>query len=96
VLGFVARRTQLTYPFVAASRLGIDVLSGPVGTKSSVESFTGDQMAVCGNGIDTPCTFRVAFHEAFMRIDQHPKSERRYFVYDATTREFINILARIK
>jgi hypothetical protein len=91
VLGFVARRTQQTYPFKAASKLDIDVISGPVGTKSSV--VENDQMKVCGAFKESECTRMVHFHESFMRTDSSAKSERRYFVYDAATVANINSLA---
>jgi hypothetical protein len=92
VLGLVARRAQQTYPFKAASKLGIDVLSGPVGTKSSV--VANDQMRVCADKIKSECTRIVFFHEMFMRTNSHVKSERNYFVYDAATVANINTLAQ--
>jgi hypothetical protein len=98
VLGFVARRTQKTYAFQAASALaplGITVLGGPVGTKSRV--FDGDQMKVCTHGLDDPedpCPRIVHFHEVFMRTSPSAKSERRYFVFDKATVEKINDLAK--
>jgi hypothetical protein len=93
VLGFVARRTQQTYAFKAASKLGIDVLSGPVGTKSKV--IKGNQMVVCADSKDSECTRIVRFHETFMRTNSSVKSERKYFVYDAATVANINTLAKI-
>jgi hypothetical protein len=112
ILGFVARRTQKTYAFVAASKLvvdsqGVDVISGPVGTKAAADP-KGKQLAVCGgfaltSSGDLPpdkstCTRKVRFHETFMRTSPHPKSEleRRYFVYDAATIAHINSLANNK
>jgi hypothetical protein len=92
VLGFVARRAQQTYPFKAASKLGIDVLSGPVGTKSSV--VKNDQMKVCATAKESECTRIVHFHETFMRSGASAKAERRYFVYDAATVTRINTLAQ--
>jgi hypothetical protein len=94
VLGFVARRTQQTYAFKAASKLGIDVISGPVGTKSSVGEKDHQQI-VCGERRDftSECTRIVRFHELFMRTNSSVKSERRYFVYDAATVAHINTLA---
>ena len=95
VLGLVARSAQQTYPFKAASKLGIDVLSGPVGTKSSVGvPGKNDQMKVCGTAKESECTRIVNFHELFMRPNTHVKSERRYFVYDSATVAHINQLAR--
>jgi hypothetical protein len=92
VLGFVARRTQQTYAFTAASKLGIDVISGPVGTKSSI--VENDQMKVCGPYKRSECTRIVHFHESFMRTSPSAKAERRYFVYDAATIANINTLAK--
>jgi hypothetical protein len=96
VLGFLARRTQETYAFKAASKLGIDVISGPVGTKSSVGNKDHQQI-VCGERRDftSECTRIVHFHELFMRTNSSAKSERRYFVYDAATVANINTLAQI-
>jgi hypothetical protein len=93
ILGFVARRTQQTYAFKAASKLGIDVLGGPTGTLSSVGKKDRQQL-VCGEFRGSRCTRIVHFHEVFMRTDPSRKSERRYFVYDARTVAHINTLAQ--
>jgi hypothetical protein len=94
VLGFVARRTQQTYAFKAASKLGIDVIAGPVGTNSMVGDKDHQQI-VCGEVRDSECTRKVQFHELFMRTTSSAKSERRYFVYDVATVAHINTLAQI-
>jgi hypothetical protein len=94
VLGFVARRAQETYAFKAASKLGIDVIAGPVGTLTMVGKKDRQQL-VCGEFRGSRCTRIVRFHEVFMRTAPSRKSERRYFVYDAATVAHINTLAQI-
>jgi hypothetical protein len=94
VLGFVARRTQQTYAFKAASKLGIDVIGGPAGTLSMVGEKDRQQL-VCGEFRGSRCTRIVRFHELFMRTTPSRKSERNYFVYDAATVAHINTLAQI-
>jgi hypothetical protein len=94
VLGLVARRTQKTYAFQAATALTIDVISGPVGTSSAVES--SNLQRVCGDQSVSDCTRRVRFHQLYMRPSpSHPKDESifRLFVFDKATLDFINKLA---
>ncbi len=95
ILGFVARRTQQTYAFKAASKLGIDVIGGPAGTLTMVGERDHQQI-VCGAYQGSRCTRIVRFHEVFMRATPPPagKSERRYFVYDALAVIYHNILAQ--
>jgi hypothetical protein len=95
VLGLVARRTQQTYAFVAATALApIEVIAGPVGTRSTVDE--GKQQVVCKGESESDCKRKIDFHEKFMRTNSpHPKweQERRHFVYDADTLTHINKLA---
>lgn len=93
ILGFVARRTQQSYAFKAASKLGIDVLGGPAGTLSMLGKKDRQQL-VCGEFQGSRCTRIVRFHEVFMRITPSRKTERKYFVYDAATVAHINTLAQ--
>jgi hypothetical protein len=88
VQGVVARRMQLMYGFKAASKLGIMVLAGPVGVKSSV--IPDKQMQVCGETPVSECTRALGFHEQFMGIAM---GQRKYFVFDQAAVDHINDLA---
>lgn len=97
VLGFVARQMQTIYGFQAAialTPLGVKVLTGPPGTKSS-EDGKG-QLAVCGNYAKTSdCRYTVQFYEKFIRLSSGSSGERRYFLLDKDAVKHINDLARV-
>jgi hypothetical protein len=88
VQGVVARRMQEMYAFKAASALGIGVLAGPVGVKSSV--IRDKQMQVCGETKLSECTRALGFHQTFMGIMM---GERKYFYFDQQAVDQINDLA---
>ena len=88
VQGVVARRMQLMYGFKAASKLGIGVLAGPVGVKSSL--IPDKQMQVCGTTKLSKCTRALGFHQTFMGILM---GERKYFLFDQQAVDHINNLA---
>lgn len=91
VQGVVARRMQEMYGFKAASKLGIKILAGPVGVKSSV--IPDQQMQVCGvkNKKPSECERALGFHEKFMGLT---RDERNYFVFDQQAINHINDLAK--
>jgi hypothetical protein len=91
VQGAVARRMQQMYGFKAASKLGIKILAGPVGVKSSV--IPDKQMQVCGvkNAKPSECERALGFHEKFMGLT---KDKRNYFVFDQQAVGHINDLAK--
>jgi hypothetical protein len=90
VQGVIARRMQQMYGFKAASALGIKVLAGPVGVKSSL--IPDKQMQVCGVTKVSECTRALSFHETFMGIKM---GQRKYFIFDQDAVDHINALALI-
>lgn len=88
VQGVIARRMQEMYGFKAARALGIKVLAGPVGVKSS--QTPDDQMQVCGVTKVSECTRALTFHETFMGIRM---GERKYFIFDQDAVDHIDDLA---
>jgi len=90
VQGVVARRMQEMYGFKAASTLGIKVLAGPVGVKSSL--IPDKQMQVCGVTKVSECTRALSFHEQFMGITM---GQRKYFIFDQAAVDHINDLAKL-
>ena len=88
VQGVVARRMQLMYGFKAARALGIKVLAGPVGVKSSL--IPDKQMQVCGVAKASECTRALSFHEKFMGIKI---GQRKYFIFDQAAVNDIDALA---
>jgi hypothetical protein len=97
VLGFVARQMQIVYGFqaaVALAPLGVTVLTGPPGTKST-EDGTG-QMAVCGKySKGSDCADTVNFYTTFVRVSTGPVGERRYFALNNDAVNHINDLAKV-
>lgn len=89
VQGAVARRMKETYSFKAASKLGITVIAGPVGTRSGP---IGKQMQVCGEKSknESDCWRSLGFFERFMDLD---RDKRNYFVFDKEAVDNINALA---